>query len=128
MFRPAWRRVDRLEKLCAAGMINPRELRAAVAFRQIYERAHSGQLRAGNMTAVYVDKHCRRPMPGMGEAQAAALARLHVVREALGALYDLLEMVVIEEMSWTALAQRIDIDPRIARQWVAAAIAALAAL
>ena len=73
-------------------------------------------------------KHCRRPMPEMTEAQTTALARLRRIKEALGALYDLLEMAVIEELPWTAIGRRLGIDHRTARTWCGAAIAALAAL
>jgi hypothetical protein len=129
-FRPFWRVCDRIEKLCAAGLITPHELRAAQAFRLLHERAQAGPggLRAADLTAVGAGKHCRRPMATMTEAQAEALARLRRIREALGALCALLEMAMVEEMPWAALGRRLGIDHRTARKWVAAATAALAAL
>jgi hypothetical protein len=129
-FRLFWRVCDRIEKLCTAGLITPREFRAALAFRALYERAHAGPggLRATDLTAVRIGRNCRRPMPEMTEAQAEALARLRRIRIALGALYDLLEMAVIEEMPWTAIGRRIGIDHRTVRTWCVAAISALATL
>ena len=128
-FRQYWRICDRIETLCGAGLISPRELRAAQAFRAIHERAHAGPggLRAANFAAVRLGKHCGKPSERTA-AQAEALARLHRVKMALGALYDLLEMAVIEEMPWTAIGKRLHIDQRTARKWGCAAIAGLAAL
>jgi hypothetical protein len=128
-FRPFWRACDRIEKLCAAGLITLHEARSAAAFRALYERAHAGPgaLRAADLSALRAGKHCRRPVPAMTEAQATALARLRRIREALGALYELLEMAVIEELPWSAIGERLDVDQRTARAWCVAGLAALAA-
>ena len=67
-------------------------------------------------------------MPPMSEARIVALARLHRIREAFGALYDLIELAIVEEMPWTATGKRLDVDQRTARTWCIAALAALAAL
>jgi hypothetical protein len=63
----------------------------------------------------------------MGEAQADALARLRSIAQKLGGLYVLVEWTVIEEESWCAIARRLGVDPRTAKTWAMAAIAALAA-
>jgi hypothetical protein len=129
-FRPFWRVCDRVEALCTAGLITLPELRAAHAFRALYERAHAGPggLRAMDLAAIRIDKHCRRPVPAMTAAQAEALAGLRRIKEALGALFDLLELALIEEVSWAALGRRLGVDCRTARTWAVAAISALAAL
>jgi hypothetical protein len=127
-FRPFWRRRDRLEKLYATGLITSRELRAAIAFRTAWEVAHRGTLHAAPWDVVRLDRHCRRPPPGPGEHQLAALRRLAAVRQALGALYELLRMAVLEEMSWCEIGRRLDVHHKTAKDWTCAAIAALAAL
>jgi hypothetical protein len=130
MYRPAWRRVDRIEKLHLAGAISAHEYRAAIEYRGTYERGYAGPggLRAAELTAVRMDKNCRRPMPAMTETQARALASLRRIKETLGALYDLLELTIIAEMPWTAIGKRLHINQRTARVWCLAAVAALATL
>jgi hypothetical protein len=127
-FRPYWRRGDRLERLCRTGVITPAELRAATAFRALWERAHRGDTHAMQWGGVTLDRHCwgRRPEPG--ERQLGALHRLRVIRHQLGALFILLEMAVVAEASWCEIGHRLGIDPKTARTWSCAAIAGLAAL
>ena len=67
-------------------------------------------------------------MPERTEAQAEALARLRRIKMALGALFTLLELALIEELTWRDIGRRLRIDQRTARKWVAAACAALATL
>lgn len=87
-FKPYFRACDRVEKLCVAGLITPHELRAAHAFRRLYDLAYAGPggLRAANLAVVRVDKHCRRPLRGMSEGQAAAIGRLRRIKDALRGL------------------------------------------
>ena len=129
-FRPFFRAQNPVEKLCLCGLITPHELRAAVTFRALHERANAGAggLRAADLSAVRIDKHCGRALPEMTVAQAEALARLSQIKQALGSLYTLVELAIVEELSWAALGRRLNIDQRTARKWVAGAIAALATL
>jgi hypothetical protein len=127
-FRPAWRRRDRLDKLVDAGAINIREYRAALVFRRLHERALTGASASSVWNRTFVDRHCRAPLLEMTEAQATALARLDAVKKALGALYELLEMCVVGDVPWCRIGQRFAVDPKTARKWAAASIAALAAV
>jgi hypothetical protein len=127
-FRLGWRRRTRLDVLLAAGAINGREYRRAVAFRSLCEAAYSGATARSNWHKVFVDRGCRSPAPELTERQAAALARLAEIRAVLGALYPLLVLVVIDDASWCEIGQHFDVDPRTARRWAAASIAALAAV
>jgi hypothetical protein len=98
-FRPAWRRVDRLDQLLVTGVITPQQRAAAAAFRALYEHVHAGDLQAQDLAAMRTSKHCgrspERPLQRLG-----AVRRLSEIAKALGALYPLLVMVVIEELSW----------------------------
>ena len=125
-FRPAWRRRDRLDALLGAGAINIREYRAALGFRRLYETAHRDTMAGSVWNKVYVDRGCRAPAPEMTERQVGALARLAEIRAALGGLYELLKMIVTADATWCAVGKRYGVDPRTARKWAAASIAALA--
>jgi hypothetical protein len=127
-FRPYWRRRDRIERLCVDGVITPAELRAALAFRGAWEIAHRGDTHVMQWGGVTLDRHCRGRRPEPGERRLTALRRLEVIRRQLGALFVLLEMAVIEGLSWCAVGRRLGIDSRTARTWSCAAIAGLAAL
>ena len=128
-FRPGWRVKTGLDGLRDKGLITGREYRRAVEFRRTYEAAHKGAMSSATWNRAFVDRRCRRtPAPEMTERQAAALARLVEIRAALGALYPLLLLVVIADASWCEIGRRVGIDPRTARRWGAAAIAALAAI
>ena len=85
-------------------------------------------LRATGKVLRALDKHCRRPGMTMNEGQLVALRRLRSIAEKLGSLYVLLELAVIEEQAWCKIARRLKVDPKTAKTWSLAAIAALAAL
>jgi hypothetical protein len=127
-FRPYWRRRDRLERLCADGIITPAELRAAHAFRATWEIAHREDTHPMQWGGVTLDRHCRGRRPEPGDRKLDALRWLRTISRQLGALFVLLELAVIEELSWCALGRRLDVDSRTARTWSCAAIAGLAAL
>ena len=46
-FKPFWRVCDRVERACIAGLITPQELRPALAFCALHERAHASPARGG---------------------------------------------------------------------------------
>jgi hypothetical protein len=127
-FRPYWRRRDRLAKLCTEKLITPRELRAAIGFRIIWNSAHRADMHASAWDAARLDRHCRRPSSGPGEQQLAALRRLAAIRQALGVLFVLIEWLVIEEASWCEIGRRLDVHHATAKTWTLAALAALAGL
>lgn len=56
----------------------------------------------------------------------AALARLAEIRAALGALFVLLKLVIVDDASWCAIGRQFGIDARTAKAWCAGAIAGLA--
>jgi hypothetical protein len=127
-FRPYWRRRDRLEKLCADDVITPAELRAAHAFRANWEIAHRGDSHPMQWNGITLDRHCRGRRPEPSDRKLDALRWLRTRSAQLGALFVLLEMVAIEDLSWCAIGRRFGIDSRTARTWSCAAIAGLAAL
>jgi len=130
-FRQYWRAQDRVEKLHLAGLITAAELRAAIAFRTLYHRAHGGDLRTQQWDFIKIDRNCRRPaaLPGMDDRRIAALRRLEAIATALGALYRVVELVVIDELSWSEARRRLSLgDCRTCKKWAAAALAALAAM
>lgn len=129
-FRQYWKAQDRVEKLCLAGLITPRELRAANAFRIVFEHAFAGALRTQGWNFLRLDKHCLRPndRPGISDRQVAALLRVRKVAQALGALFPLLTWAVVEDASWTEIGRRLGISCRTAQRWTAASLSALASI
>jgi hypothetical protein len=127
-YRPGWRIKSPLDGLLAAKLITPRQWRAAVAFRAAYERAMKGAVQVGRWGAVYVDPHCRQPRPERSEAELDATGLVRGAEAALGALYPLVVWLAVDGLTWRDFADRLDVDPRTARRWCAAAIAALAAV
>jgi len=127
-FRPAWRRRDRLDELLARGVIGLAEWRAGIGLRELHERAVADSLRAKDLAAVRLDRHCRRrSAPELTERQATALARLRVIETTLGALFTLAVWAIVDELPWAEIARRLDVDPQTARVWTLAALAGLAA-
>ena len=67
---------------------------------------------------------------GGGQVMAArvdALARLAIVRAELGSFaIELLEVVFVDDRTWSSLGHGLGIDPRTARAWTIAALRALA--
>jgi hypothetical protein len=127
-YRPGWRVKTGLDGLLAAGAITPRQWQAAIGFRLVHERASLRSTRVSTWSAVYVDRHCRRPHDERSQASLDAGAWIERVKAALGALYVLLVWFVVEDLTWRELAGRLDIDRRTAKTWCAAAVAALAAM
>jgi hypothetical protein len=124
--RPGWRVKSRLDGLLAAKLITTTEYHRALSFRRLYETASKGVAASSVWNRSFVDPHCRAPAPEMGERQAAALARLAQIRTAIGALYVLLLLIVVEDAPWCAIGRHFGIDARTAQRWAVASIAALA--
>jgi hypothetical protein len=128
-FRPAWRRRDHLDTLEKRGLINLKEWHAAFGFRITYETAHFGAWRTSDPAAVHAGKHCRRRSAAeLSERQANALGWLRALEPPLGALFPLLELAVVEQLSWHELGRWLTVDPKTARAWTVTAIKALAVL
>jgi hypothetical protein len=63
-----------LEQMLRRGQIGPREYRAGVAFRQLHEAAHRGDMPALSLDRVRLDRHCRGRQHEPADDQLAALA------------------------------------------------------
>jgi hypothetical protein len=127
-YRPGWRVKTGLDGLLAAGLINGREYRLATEFRRLYEMAHRGAMGGSTWEKVFTDRHCRRPQLERSESEIDALARVRRIEHALGALFPLLKMCVVDELTWCEIGRRLAVDARTAKTWAAAAIAALATM
>jgi hypothetical protein len=131
-FRPAWRSKPPIDGLLRAKAITGREYYAACRFRGLSERAFGGLLHS---RICFVDNKGggpkEPPLENLDEirelrAIAAALARLGRKPDR-PIVYELLDAVIVQEVSWTDLAAHHHIDPRTARSWTITAIKALAA-
>jgi hypothetical protein len=83
-------------------------------------------VRVSSWGGIYVDQHCRHRHPERAESARAAIARVSTVERSLGALFPLLLMTAVADLTWCEAGRRYGIDPRTARVWAAAAVAALA--
>ncbi len=129
-FRPAWRRVSRLDQLLRDHAISGREWRCAVNFRSVYEKAYRGTLSGQDRNAVYVDQHCRqRSQREPTESALDAGGRLMVIRRTLGpCVFALLVPIVVDDNAWTAIAQHFGVYPRTIKRCSVTALQALATL
>jgi hypothetical protein len=127
-FQPGWRRVSQLDKLLRAQAISVREWQAATWYRQVHERAFTGELTSstGRLDAPGRTPYCRgRQDPN--ERRLEALAYLKHVRGVLGtAACAFLEAYLVEDLSWCALGQRFGLDRRKARRVTIKALRTLA--
>jgi hypothetical protein len=127
VFHPAWRVRTRLDTL--APVLTRYEFQVATTYRLIAERAA-----AGDLHAVEIDGEGRRANHYRGsrlersERLLDGLRHLAAVRESLGAgPLDLVEAVVIDDLSWRQIGRRLRVDHKTARSRVLAPIKALAA-
>jgi hypothetical protein len=130
-FRPAWRRVPRLDKLLHSEVITAREWQRAQEFRMLYERAHRGELAVKDVaTHVYLDPNCRRHgSDEPSQRRLEAVERLRRVRGELGkAAFGLIVMLVDEDAGWAAIGKRFRIDPKTARRWTLVALQGFAGI
>jgi hypothetical protein len=126
-FRPHWCAVDPVERLFEGRLISAKEKAAAGRFRTTYDAAFAGTLRAHSWDGVRAGKHCGKPAALRTERQSDAVASLAQIRRRVGVgCFSVLEMVLVSELSWAALARRLRRCPRTAKTRAAAAIAALA--
>jgi hypothetical protein len=98
-FMPAWRRRARID-----------------ALRRLYEISLGNLLRAKT-----IDTPGRTPTPATGlnpsDAPLDAVAQLQRIRHELGVVVcGVLDMLVIEDMYWQAIAARLRCDPKTARR------------
>jgi hypothetical protein len=127
-YRPGWRVKTGLDGLLEKGLINGPEYHRALRFRRSYEAAHRGAMGGSTWGKVFTDPHCRRPQPEPTERELDAVARVRMVERSLGGLYGLLVLVVVADARWAEIGRRFAVDPKTAKTWCAAAVAALAAL
>ena len=64
----------------------------------------------------------------MTEHQTSALSQLRTIAAALGSLFEVAVMVVVLELTFKQIAQRLCLDPRTAQRWGVASLSALAAI
>jgi hypothetical protein len=122
-FRQAWRIKTRLDRLLFDGGITPAEWLAAVRFRMVWHRAFVS-LWPSPRYDVPAGAGAVDPTTG---TRLDALAEIRELREYLGDMVcDLLELCVIDDISWAALGRRLKIDPKTARAWTLFALKALA--
>ncbi len=129
-FRPAWRRVSRLDQLLRDHVISGREWRCAQGFRSTYEQAYRGTLSGQDWNAVYVDQHCRqRSQREPTESALDAAGRLMTIRSTLGpCVFAMLVLIVVDDNSWTTIAKHFGVCPKTIKSWSVTALEALAAL
>jgi hypothetical protein len=123
-FRQGWRVRTRLDGLLEAGRIDRKAWDAACLWRRWVERTTPLPAQAWD---VRVDRSLV-PNDAAALARVQTAARLRGVADALGPLRTrLLELSVRDDRSWREIGDRLRMDAKTARIWVAAAIAALAA-
>jgi hypothetical protein len=122
MFRTAWKVRTRLDRLLLDRAITLSEWHAAVMLRSMLELVTARGQRASRIEFMPPGA-----APYQHEADSAALAHSRRVRKGLGdTYYRLLLACIIDDLSWIALGQRLDVDPRTARAWVIVSIKLLA--
>jgi hypothetical protein len=125
-FRPFWRIRTRLDTLLLDGAISFAVWRAGVAFRTAAEiviretwRSRMAETRMAEANAP----------GGMLARRVDAANQLRAIRAALGGFaFDVLEMHLVEDMSWSELGRRCGVHSKTARAWVVTALQGLAAL
>jgi hypothetical protein len=123
-FRQGWRVTTRLDGLLEAGRIDREAWDAACLWRRWVERTAPLPAQAWD---VRVDRSLV-PNDAATLARVQTTAKLRSVAEALGPLrIRLLQFCVMDDRSWREIGDRLRMDAKTARIWVAAAIAALAA-
>jgi hypothetical protein len=121
-FLQAWHVETRFDRLLKDQAITPFEWRIGCELRTLLERAYQAALRAHDPARLKVDGG--RLGPGDPSAgQLAAATRLRQLRAQLGD-HDLrlLEIVVVNDISWCALGRRLKVHAKTARAWALAAI------
>lgn len=122
-FRPGFQVIFPIDTLLTAKLITREEHDAAVDFRELYEIA-TPQARSA-----LADFGCggTRTRQGDPTSRHDAARRLNEIENLMRPYdYKLLELSVIDNLSWLALGRRLDLDHRTARKHVAAAIRFLA--
>lgn len=101
-------------------------MRIAIAYRDLYEHALGSRLRASQLDG-QGGGHGYRAGLHPSEAQIAALRHLHDVHDQLGRDdVRILQMIVVDDVRWCELGQRLGSHAKTARQGAVGAIKALA--
>ena len=128
-FRPFWRRRTHLDQLLIDRAIGIRQHRAGQRFRALAETAMSGAYRTQSLDRGGSDRGDNLSNGVAIAAHLDALARLATIRAALGPFaFVLLEVHLVRDLNWRAIAARYHVTPRTARAWVIVALHGLADL
>lgn len=123
-YRPHWRRITQLDRLYAQRAISLVALMAARRYVRDIERA-GGPSSVSRMD----DRGFGRSTGREQLPRIAALARVRAVRAALGpGMTYVLDLVLIRDMTWVALAKALGCGDKAARSRAVAAIEALGRL
>lgn len=125
-FRPYWRRCTHLDALLHDRAITIVEWRAGQAFRSIAETVLSANW---NISQWMDNSRSRRGFDINLGGRHDAINRLHKLHNALGSFaIDLLEVHIVDDISWTELGRRLGVHAKTARSHTILALRALAAV
>ena len=127
-FRPFWRVRTKLDRLFADEAISWTEWRRAVEYRVLYESALGSLIPVSRPDGTGRGAAYRAGLQP-SERQLGAIRRLQeLLRHLDRPTAQLLEAVIVQDVKWCVLGQRLGVCPGTARRWAVAAVKLLAAV
>jgi|HubBroStandDraft_3_1064219.scaffolds.fasta_scaffold08362_6 hypothetical protein len=122
-FRQAWRVQTRLNRLLVEGAITPQAWIAALIFRATWDTVFTGLWSVSRWEPAIASS---RPTDDRLVNRLDALTALRRLRSNLGRRdYELIEVCIVDDISWSSLGRQLHVDPKTARTRTVTALRAL---